>query len=266
VLAWAGHIATRVDWGQNSAAGIHLRVAVSHAHSGPRTARREPGPVAFQRRRVFPASITITKDASRTTRRTSHSRRRRPRAASFLSTYDATATLSNSQQYANIMNFATYTVDRSRDDRMDPHQHPVSGASANGGTQAPTCLRQGDHCPEGGRERLLRGVHQHQEGHDHRSEKQTSPMAASGNFTFTARRRERSRITARSSVNNVVPGTYTSTEGNPGVGFALTSVVCDDTASANPVAETWAQRRQRSGRRRRDREMCLHEFRRMPER
>ncbi len=63
-------------------------------------------------------------------------------------------------------------------------------------------------------------------------EKQTSPDGATGSFTFTGDAAGTIGDNGKITVNNLVPGTYTSTEGDPGVNFDLGSIVCDDGQSA----------------------------------
>src|SRR6185503_1439370 len=65
-------------------------------------------------------------------------------------------------------------------------------------------------------------------------EKQTNPDGASGNFTFTGDAAGTISDNGQIMVANLAPGTYTSTENDPTPGFDLTSIVCDDGASATP--------------------------------
>ncbi len=65
-------------------------------------------------------------------------------------------------------------------------------------------------------------------------EKQTNPDGASGSFTFTGDAAGSISDGGQIEVNNVAPGTYTSTEGDPTPAFDLTSISCDDGASATP--------------------------------
>jgi hypothetical protein len=65
-------------------------------------------------------------------------------------------------------------------------------------------------------------------------EKQTNPNGAAGSFTFTGTAAGSISDNGQIVVNNLVPGTYTSTETNPSPLFSLTSIVCDDGASATP--------------------------------
>jgi hypothetical protein len=66
-------------------------------------------------------------------------------------------------------------------------------------------------------------------------EKQTSPDGAAGSFTFTGRAAGSIGDNGQIIVNNLVPGTYTSSEADPtGMLFQLTSISCNDQASAHP--------------------------------
>jgi uncharacterized cupredoxin-like copper-binding protein len=65
-------------------------------------------------------------------------------------------------------------------------------------------------------------------------EKQTNPDGAAGSFTFTGDAAGSISDGGQITVNNVAPGTYTSTESDPTPGFDLTSISCDDGASATP--------------------------------
>ncbi|MEK6721327.1 MAG: hypothetical protein AABZ33_11755, partial [Chloroflexota bacterium] len=68
-------------------------------------------------------------------------------------------------------------------------------------------------------------------------EKQTSPDGAAGDFTFTGNAAGSISDGEAIVVGNLVPGTYTSTEGDPTPGFDLGAIVCDDGAST--TASTW---------------------------
>jgi hypothetical protein len=65
-------------------------------------------------------------------------------------------------------------------------------------------------------------------------EKQTNPNGAAGSFTFTGDAVGSISDGGQIVVNNVAPGTYTSTESDPTPAFDLTSISCDDGASATP--------------------------------
>jgi plastocyanin len=65
-------------------------------------------------------------------------------------------------------------------------------------------------------------------------EKQTNPDGAAGSFTFTGDAAGSISDGGQITVNNVAPGTYTSTESDPTPAFDLTSIACDDGASATP--------------------------------
>jgi hypothetical protein len=65
-------------------------------------------------------------------------------------------------------------------------------------------------------------------------EKQTNPDGASGSFTFTGDAAGSIGDGGTITVNNLLPGTYTSVESNPGPSFVLTTITCNDLASATP--------------------------------
>ena len=65
-------------------------------------------------------------------------------------------------------------------------------------------------------------------------EKQTIPDGASESFSFSGDVFGSISDGQQLTVNNVAPGTYTSTEADPTPGFDLTSISCDDGASATP--------------------------------
>jgi hypothetical protein len=66
-------------------------------------------------------------------------------------------------------------------------------------------------------------------------EKQTNPDGASGSFTFTGTAAGTISDGGTIPVNNLVPGTYTSTENNPTPNFDLTSISCNDANSTGDV-------------------------------
>ena len=65
-------------------------------------------------------------------------------------------------------------------------------------------------------------------------EKQTSPDGADGSFTFTGDAAGSIGDGGQIVVDNLKPGTYTSTEADPGDNFDLGAIVCDDGQSATP--------------------------------
>jgi hypothetical protein len=65
-------------------------------------------------------------------------------------------------------------------------------------------------------------------------EKQTLPDGAAGSFTFTGDASGSIGDNGQIIVTPLLPGTYTSTEASPPAGFTLTSIACDDGASATP--------------------------------
>src|SRR5205807_1726065 len=72
--------------------------------------------------------------------------------------------------------------------------------------------------------------------------KVTNPVGAPGNFTFTGDAAGTIGDGGTIIVNNLVPGTYTSTEANPAPGFDLTGLSCNDGASATVSTVSLATR------------------------
>jgi len=62
-------------------------------------------------------------------------------------------------------------------------------------------------------------------------EKQTDPDGAAGTFTFSGDAAGTISDGGQIVVSDLVPGTYTATEADPGPGFGLTDITCDDTNS-----------------------------------
>ena len=71
-------------------------------------------------------------------------------------------------------------------------------------------------------------------------EKQTSPDGASGEFDFTGDAEGTISDDETIEVGNLVPGTYTSTEGDPGEAWDLGAITCDDTNSSWDLGEATA--------------------------
>ncbi|MBI2040118.1 hypothetical protein HYT18_03525 [Candidatus Microgenomates bacterium] len=65
-------------------------------------------------------------------------------------------------------------------------------------------------------------------------EKQTDPDATAGSFTFTGDASGTISDNGQITVGNLIPGTYTSTENDPGPTFDLTTIDCDDDSSTTP--------------------------------
>jgi hypothetical protein len=72
--------------------------------------------------------------------------------------------------------------------------------------------------------------------------KVTNPVGAAGSFTFTGDAAGSIGDGGTITVNNLAPGTYTSTEANPTPAFDLTGIVCDDGASATASSGSLATR------------------------
>ncbi|MCL4295825.1 MAG: S8 family serine peptidase [Anaerolineae bacterium] len=71
-------------------------------------------------------------------------------------------------------------------------------------------------------------------------EKQTDPDGALGNFTFSGAVNGIISDNGQLVANDVIPGTYTVTEGDPTPAFNLTSLTCDDANSSGHVGERTA--------------------------
>jgi uncharacterized repeat protein (TIGR01451 family) len=71
-------------------------------------------------------------------------------------------------------------------------------------------------------------------------EKQTSPDGASGSFTFTGSAAGSIGDGGQIVVGDLVPGTYTSTEADPGSDWVLNNIVCDDDNSSGNVGSRTA--------------------------
>ena len=67
-------------------------------------------------------------------------------------------------------------------------------------------------------------------------EKQTLPDGAVGSFTFTGDAASTIADGGQIVVSNLDPGTYTVMEANPGAGFQLTAITCDDSDSTGSVS------------------------------
>ncbi|MBI5127730.1 hypothetical protein HZA76_04725 [Candidatus Roizmanbacteria bacterium] len=67
-------------------------------------------------------------------------------------------------------------------------------------------------------------------------EKQTTPNGATGNFTFTGDAAGTISDDGQITVNNLVPGQYTSTENDPTLAFDLTNITCDDTTNGGTAS------------------------------
>jgi len=78
-------------------------------------------------------------------------------------------------------------------------------------------------------------------------EKQTNPDAAAGNFTFTGTAAGSIGDGGQITVNNLVPGTYYSTEADPTPNFDLTSIVCNDANSTGDLTTRKATFRLEAG-------------------
>jgi hypothetical protein len=110
VLAWAGHISSRADWGQNNSAvaisgsPYHTRLIDLDGAGGNQDRSLSAAAV------IFPGSITITKDAvPNDAQNFSFTDTGGLTPTSFSLDDDADPTLSNTQLFSNITNFTAYT-------------------------------------------------------------------------------------------------------------------------------------------------------------
>jgi Prealbumin-like fold domain len=78
-------------------------------------------------------------------------------------------------------------------------------------------------------------------------EKQTDPDGATGSFAFTGDAAGSISDGGQIVVDNLVPGTYTSTEGDPTPGFDLVSILCTDTDSTGSLVTRTATFRLQAG-------------------
>ncbi len=111
VLAWGGHISTRVNWGAlNSAVAIpgspyHTRLIDLDGSGGNQDRSLSAAAV------VFPGSITIVKDADPNDAQDfAFSTTGGLSPSTFSLDDDSNGDLSNTQAYAGVTNFTTYTV------------------------------------------------------------------------------------------------------------------------------------------------------------
>jgi len=252
VIAWGGHIATRADWGiGNSAVAIsgspyHTRLDNLDGSGGNQDRSLSAEAV------IFPASITIIKDAVPNDPQDFAFTTTGGLSPSTFSLDDdpGSATPTNTQLYSNILvtvqNGNNYTVTETT---------PVAGwdltnlvcaitspnggsATGNVGTGVSTInLREGEDvtCTYTNTKRGTIIV-----------EKQTSPDGAAGSFTFTGTAAGTISDNGQITVANLAPGTYTSTEGST-AGFNLTSIVCDDSNSTGDTGTRTATFRAEAG-------------------
>ena len=114
VLAWGGHIATRLDWGPTGSAvsisgsPYHTRLLDLNGSGGNQDRSLSAAAV------IFPGSITIIKDvAGGSSQDFAFTTTGGLSPATFSLDDDANATLSDTQSYPMITNFTTYTVTES---------------------------------------------------------------------------------------------------------------------------------------------------------
>ncbi|HET7449700.1 MAG TPA: hypothetical protein VFJ78_03830 [Gaiellaceae bacterium] len=134
VLAWGGHISTRADWGQNlsavaiSGSPYHSRLIDLDGAGGNQDRSLSADAV------IFPASITIIKDAT-PNGSTSFPFTASPSPLSNFSLVDD-GTASNTKVFSNITTFQTYTVAETVPSGWSLTGVQCSVTSANGGSQS----------------------------------------------------------------------------------------------------------------------------------
>jgi uncharacterized repeat protein (TIGR01451 family) len=136
VLAWGGHIASRGDWGANNSAvaisgsPYHMRLIDLDGAGGNQDRSLSEDAV------IFPASITIIKDAvPNSPTNFSFTETGGLTPATFTLDDDADPTLSNTQAYTGITAFTTYTFTETATAAWDLTNRQCSVTSPNGGTQ-----------------------------------------------------------------------------------------------------------------------------------
>jgi hypothetical protein len=138
VLAWGGHISTRVNWGANGSAvaipgsPYHTRLINLDGSGGNQDRSLSADAV------VFPGSITIIKDAvPNDPQDFSFSTTGGLSPATFMLDDDSNGTLSNTQLFSMLTNFTTYTVTEAAVSHWTlSFGNPVcSVSSPNGGSQ-----------------------------------------------------------------------------------------------------------------------------------
>lgn len=138
VLAWGGHISTRLDWGQgNSAVGISgspYHTSLVEVNGGGGSQDRSASADAV----VFPGSITIVKDTQpNDTTDFAFSSTGGLTPATFSLDDDSDASLSNTRSFTNITTFETYTITEAATSGWTlSFPTPCSVTSANGGSQS----------------------------------------------------------------------------------------------------------------------------------
>ncbi len=139
VLAWGGHISTRLDWGPNNSAvaipgsPYHMRLIDLDGAGGNQDRSLAAAAV------IFPGSITIIKDAiPNDPQDFSFSTTGGLSPASFSLDDDSDPTLSNTQLYSGIINFTTYTFTEAAVAQwvLTFGTPPCTVSSPNGGTQS----------------------------------------------------------------------------------------------------------------------------------
>ena len=241
VLAWGGHIATRVDWGlANSAIAIpgspyHMRF-IDLDGSGGNQDRSLSASAVF-----FPVSLTIIKETNPDT--------------AAVKTFDYTVTGNNltpfsltppdgltpDQKVFSLTDATTRTVTESDPAAASPKFELTSltcqqtDGGLGTGTVTPNLgTRTVTLTPNEGESITCTYVNT-QRGKII-VEKQTTPDGAAGNFTFTGDAAGTISDNGQIVVADLSPGTYTSTENDPtGAGFDLTSITCDDANSSGNV-------------------------------
>jgi uncharacterized repeat protein (TIGR01451 family) len=136
VLAWGGHIATRIDWGAtNSAVSIsgspfHTRLVNLDGSGGNQDRSLSNDAV------IFPGSITIIKDAQPNSATATFPFTASPAPLANFSLKDDGVAANYTKTFSNITTFQTYTVAEGSASGWDFNSASCTVASANGGSQS----------------------------------------------------------------------------------------------------------------------------------
>ncbi len=239
VMAWGGHIGTRIDWGlANSAIAIpgspyHMRLIDLDGRGGNQDRSLSASAV------FFPVKLTIIKETN-------------PDNAA-VKTFDYTVTGTNLSPFSltppdgttsdmimfSLTDDSTRTITESDPAAASPKFDLTSlscvqmdGGLGTGTVNTNLGTRTVSLTPKEGQSIACTFVNT-QRGKII-VEKQTNPDGAMGSFTFTGDAAGTISDNGMLMVADLAPGTYTSTENDPTPAFDLTAISCDDGMSATP--------------------------------
>jgi Prealbumin-like fold domain len=156
-------------------------------------------------------------------------------AATFDFTGEITATLSDNGVEGKAVDPGTYSVSEAAKAGWDLTSIVCNDANSTGaGSTATFNVEPGE---------TVRCVFNNRQRGTIIVEKQTDPDGAAGSFSFTGDAAGTISDNGTIVVSNLTPGTYTSTEGDPTPNFDLTTISCDDGASATPSTVSVATRK-----------------------